>query len=477
MTKQPDPNVVAFPSVASLVAIEAEQQILGAIMANNGILPRLLPFLDARHFADERHAMLYRACVTLAERGSKADPITLSRFVKTSGMLEAVGGNAYLARLVSSVIAVAGAVDYAKIVVDLWRRRAALEGMRLAADRLIREDLDDPSSKVLDELAGDLSMIATVGAATNLVSAGAAALTAIETIERKQRGEIVTTKTGFRDVDRRLGGLLPSRLYLLAGRPSMGKTAAGQWMAWNVARAGVPVLIVSLEMTADELSMRWLAGLTGIDLERINAGDIDANEASRLVAAKVDLDALPITIEDRAGLTVQEIAGIARKVFRGAPRALLVIDHLGLVEVPAREGANRVEKTTDLSNSLKRLAKTLRQPVLALAQLSRANEQREDKRPQLSDLGWSGALEQDADVVMFAHRESYYLERAKPSRRPRQTQGEADLELGDWMGQCEDARGKAEIIIAKNRNGSIGLIEVAFAEKIARFSDLARDDA
>jgi replicative DNA helicase len=471
------PNVVEFPSISSLANVEAEQQILGAIMANNGILQRLSPFLDAHHFADERHAMLYRSCLSLVERGSTADPITLSRFVRSSGMLEAVGGNAYLARLVSAVLSVSSAVDYGKLIVDLWRRRAALEGMRLAADRLIRDDLDDPSGKILDEIAADLSTIATVGSATNLVSAGAAAMSAIETVERKQRGEIVTTKTGFRDLDRRLGGLLPSRLYLLAGRPSMGKTAAGQWIAFNVARAGVPVLIVSLEMTADELSMRWLAGLTGIDLERINSGDIDANEQSRLVAAKVDLDALPITIEDRAGLTVQEISGIARKVFRGAKRALLIIDHLGLVDVPAREGAGRVEKTTDLSNSLKRLAKTLRHPVLALAQLSRANEQREDKRPQLSDLGWSGALEQDADVVIFTHRESYYLERAKPSRRPRQTQAEADIDLSDWLAQCEAARGRAELSIAKNRNGSIGIIGVAFEERVARFSDLARDDA
>jgi replicative DNA helicase len=465
----------ATPDPSALVNLEAEQQVLGGLMANNGILPKLAAIVDARHFADARHAEIYTALRLMIEQGRIANPVTLNGYVKASGLLEAIGGTAYLARLVSGIVSVAGAIDYARIVADLWQRRATLETLRLAIERTASNDFKDPLPTVLSDAVSALTAIGAQGQSSTVVGAGAAAMTAIDTIEQTARGAIVRTRTGFRDLDRKLGGLNPGRLYILGGRPSMGKTSAALWFAFNVASEGIPVLIVSLEMTADELSMRWLSGLTGIELEAMNAGNVDAHDQSRLVSAKVDLDALPIRIEDRPGLSLAEIETIARQQFRNATRALLIIDHLGLVGTPGREQASRVERTADVSNGLKTLAKRIGHPVLALAQLNRANEQREDKRPQLSDLRWAGELEQDADCIAFVHRESYYLERTKPKRRNGQTTGEFDQEVANWLDQCQEARGVAEFGIAKNRNGSVGTIEVAFNPATARFSDLARN--
>ena len=415
---------------------EIEQAILACVITNKATAfdAAMSEGLRAEHFLIEQHAELWADICEIVSQG--AAPASFALFQRV-GTRRGKDAKAYLGKLKAALI-------FTSPRDAPWLARSVIEAcMRVGA--------------------------------SSRVSAGAAALSAIETIERTQRGEIKRIKSGFADIDKRLGGFNPGRLYILGGRPSMGKTALALWMAWNVARVGIPVMIFSLEMTADELSMRWIAGLTGIELETMNAGTVDHNDVSRMVASQVDIDALPITIEDRPGLSLQEIHGLARQFIRGKPRALVIIDHLGLVATPGREDASRVERTADVSNGLKALAKRLNQPVLALAQLNRANEQRDDKRPQLSDLRWAGELEQDADCIAFVHRDAYYLERAKPKRTGGMTAEKHATALGDWTDSMRDARGTAEIIIAKNRNGSVGPVEVAFDEKTARFSDLARD--
>lgn len=462
------------PTESEQATLDVEQALLGCIITNDrrAFDAAVVAGITSRHFLHEKHGGMWRAIADVVDAGGSPQSFAVLNEI---GSQLGTDAKLYAAKTKTSLAFMTpnDARFLARDVLDHSMRRDAAEEVKIGLADLVEEGADVPAR--LGQLSSRLAEIGT-RRASGFITAGAAAMRAIETIEKTARGELVRTKTGFADLDRKVGGLNPGRLYLIGGRPSMGKTAAALWIAWHVARANIPVLIFSLEMTSDELSMRWLSGLTGIELERMAAGDVNANDQSRLVAAKVDLDALPIRVEDRAGMSLAEIGGLARQALRGQPRAVVIIDHLGLVATPGMEGAGRVETTAAISNGMKTMAKQLGHPVIALAQLSRASEQRDDKMPQLSDLRWAGELEQDADVIIFLHRESYYLGRARPKRKPGQSDGELQSAIASWLSDIDDARGKAEFSVAKNRNGSIGVVAVGFDENTARFSDLARGD-
>jgi replicative DNA helicase len=280
--------------------------------------------------------------------------------------------------------------------------------------------------------------------------------------------------TGYTEIDRMLGGLEKANVYVLAARPSMGKTALATGIARNTARAGNRTAIFELEMSAEQLGRRLIAPMCGLSPFDLKVGAIeDANQWQRLLEAQRDLDKLPLWIDDQPGLTPAKIRARARRMKRRKGLDLIIIDHLGIVAPPAeaaRQGATYA--VGQISNAFKRLAKELDVPVLLLCQLSRATEGRDDKRPTLADLRQSGEIEQDADVVMFIYRDSYYLERARPQKRPGEDEPDYNKRVVDWMGLCDKARGLAEIIVAKQRDGAIGTVKLAFDEAMAKFSNL-----
>ncbi|HEY9548072.1 MAG TPA: replicative DNA helicase, partial [Kiloniellaceae bacterium] len=297
--------------------------------------------------------------------------------------------------------------------------------------------------------------------------------------------------TGLNDLDKLLGGLHRSDLLILAARPSMGKTALATNIAFNVAAAAriekdaegnpveqrQPVAFFSLEMSAEQLASRVIAERTGVRSDAMRRGDIHDDEFDKIFEASRELAELPLFVDDTPALSVSQVRTRARRLKRQHGLSLIVVDYLQLMQAPAgKRSDNRVQEVSEITRGLKALAKDLDVPVIALSQLSRAVEQREDKRPQLSDLRESGSIEQDADIVMFIYREQYYAERAEPSQREGEDENKFHERLERWKERCERAYGKAEIIVAKQRHGPIGSREFAFDGDTTRFSDLIADD-
>src|SRR5581483_10628217 len=303
----------------------------------------------------------------------------------------------------------------------------------------------------------------------------------------QREGGLSGIASGLRDLDSKMGGLQPSDLIIIAGRPAMGKSSLATNIAFNVARArtrslaqrpdlapddpahdGGVVGLFSLEMSAEQLATRILSEQTGIPSEKVRRGLIDETEFKRLVEVSQEMASMPLFIDQTGGITIGQLAARARRLKRQHGLGLLVVDYLQLLAGSARRAQEgRVQEVGEITTGLKALAKELNVPILALSQLSRAVEAREDKRPQLSDLRESGSIEQDADVVMFVYREEYYLERMKPQ--------EGTIEFQDWMAKMQQVSGKAEIIIGKQRHGPTGTVQLQFEANVTRFSDLARE--
>jgi replicative DNA helicase len=306
-----------------------------------------------------------------------------------------------------------------------------------------------------------------------------------------KRDGLAGVASGLHDLDRLLGGFHPSDLIILAARPSMGKTALATNIAYNVAAAArtekdaegnpielrQPVAFFSLEMSAEQLASRIIAERTGVRSDSMRRGDIHDEEFDAIFEASRQLFELPLFVDDTPALSVSQVRTRARRLKRQHGLSMVVVDYLQLMQPPpGRRVDNRVQEVSEITRGLKALAKDLDVPVIALSQLSRAVEQREDKRPQLADLRESGSIEQDADVVMFIYREQYYAERAEPSQRDGEDDNKFHERLERWKERCERAYGKAEIIIAKQRHGPIGSREFAFDGDTTRFSDLVADD-
>ncbi len=464
--------------------IEAEQQLLGAILTNNDVFDRVSGVVRAEHFHDPVHRRIFELAAARIQKNALASPVTLKPFLADDEGLRQLGGPAYLARLAGGAVASFAARDYAQMIHDLAVRRELIALGRDIAARAARVETEGDARAQIVEAEQRLYRLGEQGQGERgfqsfLKAATDAVLMAQAAWQRD--GQLAGLATGLSDLDRKLGGLHRSDLLILAGRPSMGKTALATNIAFNIARSyrrglrpdgsegavqGGVVGFFSLEMSAEQLAARILSEASGIPSEQIRRGDLSEEEFRRFVDAARALESCPLYIDDTPALPISQLAARARRLKRTHGLDVLFVDYLQLVR-PATPREARVNEVSEITQALKAIAKELDIPVVALSQLSRQVENREDKRPQLSDLRESGSIEQDADVVMFVFREEYYREREKP--------GDHDLEaMARWQALMESVHGKAEVIIGKQRHGPIGSVDLAFEGKLTRFSDLVK---
>ena len=463
---------------------EAEQALLGALLVNNKVYEKVSEFLKPEHFGNPAHGRIYEAIVKLVERGQIANPVTLKGYFEQDGDLTQVGGAAYLAKLASSVVSIVNAEDYGHSIHDLHMRRELIDlGERMVNDAY-KQDIDISALDQVESAEQELFELATTGDVKGgFVAFKVSLMAAINTAEQafKRDSPITGCTTGLRDLDRKLGGLHPSDLLILAGRPSMGKTALATNIAFAAAKAyhrtggkeGAVVGFFSLEMSAEQLANRILADEAQVASDKIRRGELRDTDFPRFVEAAQALSSVPFFVDDTPALSVSALRTRARRLKRTHGLGLLVIDYLQLMRGSgAKNQENRVQEISDITRGLKAVAKELNIPVIALSQLSRAVEQREDKRPLLSDLRESGSIEQDSDVVMFVFREQYYLERAEPSRRPEESDDKFNDRYQQWQQRCEEVHNTGETIIAKQRHGPIGTVRLHFDGQFTKFSDL-----
>ena len=448
--------------------VEAEQALLGCILFDNDALDAA-DNLEPEQFYEPVHQRMFALLRTQVGEGGMASALTVHKSMHEDPALHALGGVRYLADMLDRAPPPRTAKGYADHIADLHTRRECVrigEDMTSAAmeQGAKGEDVLALGEDQLFRLAehGDRS-----GGFAPFESAIDGALAMTEAAYARD-GALAGLSTGLIDLDAKLGGLHPSDLVILAGRPSMGKTALATNVAWNAARAGAKVGFFSLEMSKDQLAQRILADVSGVSSDRMRKGEIDAREFAEVRDAGREIRSATLEIDDTGGLSIARLAARARRLKRKKKGLdLLVIDYLQLVTTDHQKGEGRVQEVSRITQALKALAKELAVPVLALSQLSRAVEQREDKKPQLSDLRESGSIEQDADVVMFVYRESYYLGRAEPKLGSPQHL--------NWEDEMMKAEGKAEVIIGKQRHGPIGSVNLAFNDGLTRFGNLARE--
>jgi len=466
--------------------LEAEQALLGAILVNNDAFDRVSDFLRPDHFVEELHRRIYDISAQLIRAGKLATPITLKTFLGEHDL----GGLTipqYLARLAAEATSVINAEDYGRTIHDLALRRDLI----VIGEDIVNGAYDAPVGASpraqIEEAERKLYSIAETGRYDGGFQRFSDALTlavdmAAKAFERD--GRLSGIATGLADLDRLVGGLQASDLVIIAGRPGMGKTALATNIAFNIARAyesapladgrhetvnGGIVGFFSLEMSAEQLATRIIAEQAGVASYKIRRGDIAEHEFHRIAEAAREMQSIPFYIDQSGGLSIAQLTARARRLKRQRGLDVLVVDYLQLLS-GAKAGRNdsRVQELTEITTGLKALAKELNVPIVALSQLSRQVENRDDKRPQLSDLRESGSIEQDADVVMFVFREEYYLKNKQPR--------EGTEEFLTWQADMERVHGRAEVIIGKQRHGPTGTIELAFEAEVTRFSNLARED-
>lgn len=454
---------------------EAEQSLLGAILLNNDCFESISEILLPIHFATPINGKIFEAISKVIQQGLVADPITLRAYFEKKDDLQSVGGGNYLIELVNSVVSIAGVENYARIIQELYiRRQLMLLGENMAQEAAnfnIDKTVDDQIEQAEARLY-EFSMANTKGTVQPFSKTLDSTLKIVESTY-KSDNKITGITSGFIDLDKWLGGLNRSDLIILAARPSMGKTALATNIAFNAANAclkksegAAKVAFFSLEMSSEQLVTRILAQECNIPSEKIRRGEIREEDFSKIVEANKRLTELPFFIDDTPALTVSALRSRARKLKRQHNIDLVVIDYLQLLQGSAdKRNDNRVQEISEITRSLKALAKELDIPVIALSQLSRAVEGRDDKRPQLADLRESGSIEQDADVVMFIYREEYYEARREP------TPG-TDKHV-EWLERMSKVYNLAEVIIAKQRHGPIGTVRMFFDGRYTKFDDLS----
>jgi replicative DNA helicase len=473
--------------------VEAEMALLGGILINNRAFERTSDYLRAEHFALPEHRLIFEAVARLIERGQLADPVTLKGYFEQGEILGEVGGGGYLMRLADAAITLSSAHDYGRLIYDLFLRRELISLGDDVVRRAYQAEIEETATQQIERAEHQLYELATTGTVEGgfepFVRSMHNALKIAETARRRD-GLLSGVPTGFLDLDGKLGGLHASDLIILAGRPSMGKTALATNIAFNAARAhraeehddgkkqtvdGAVVGFFSLEMSREQLATRILAEQAGISSDRIRRGKVDEDGFVDLIRVAGEMETLPLHIDDTPALSMTAIRTRARRLKRKNGLGAIVIDYLQLIApAPGVRYDSRVQELSEITRGLKALAKELNVPVLALSQLSRAVEQREDKRPQLSDLRESGTIEQDADVVMFIFREQYYHARTEPTQRSDESLDKYLDRHGKWQQRGEQIHNKAEVIIAKQRHGPIGKIEMFFDETLTRFADLEK---
>ena len=465
--------------------IEAEQSLIGSVLFDNKVLEDLPTNFATRHFFDPLHATIFEACIFLIDNGRLADPLTLKNYLNQDDLQRDMDIEKYLSELREGVVSLSKAKFYAEEIRNCYVRRSLIR----IGDELINKSVnptidvtpDQEISNTEEQLynlaekdqinSGPLDFKSVLASATNQIN---------EAYNRK--GKLSGIDTGFSGLNRQLGGLNKSDLLVLAGRPAMGKTALATNIGFNAAKSSKlekneSILIFSLEMSAEQLAQRILAEQSTIDSHKLRSGDLNETEFSKLVSTQNDILNLPFFIDDTPAISVGQIASRARRLKRTHGLSLIIIDYIQLIQgSKASEAQGRVQEVSNITRGLKSLAKELNVPILALSQLSRAVEQREDKRPILADLRESGSIEQDADVVMFVYREEYYLDKSEPTQRDNENQESFNERFLKWQDRRNMAEGKAEIIISKQRHGPTGIIQVQFEAKFTRFMDLVQDD-
>lgn len=464
-------QIVSLPSSRQLPAnLEAEQSLLAAIFRNNRAYENVSEFLLPEHFSSVVHGEIYRECSKLIEQGHQANPVTLNTFANTNEVVRQAGGHKCVVAIAANFMTGANTADYGKLIYDLFLRREVI-----ALGESMVNDAFNASAAAREQIEGTEERLFALAAdkdEKHTIAFGDAVQETVELSEAayKADGTLVGITTGLRDLDRKLGGLHKGDLLILAGRPGMGKTALATTMAVNTAKAGNVVAFFSLEMSHTQLATRILAHEAGLDSHRIRNGQLSGADWMKLHAAQERISSLPIHINPQSSPNVSQIRTACRRIARKGI-GLVVIDYLQLIASTRAFGEqNRVQEVSAITRALKALARDLNIPVLALSQLSRAVEHRDDKRPQLSDLRESGSIEQDADVVMFAFREEYYLQ----DREPDQSDGK---KWSEWKQKIDRTRNMAEVNVAKQRHGSVGPVQLHFNAPTTWFSDLARDRA
>ncbi len=466
--------------------IEAEQALLGAILVNNEAFHRVSDFLRAEHFFEQIHSEIYEVCGKIIRSGKLASPVTLKTFLPDAKILDLTMSQ-YLARLASEATTVINAYDYGRTIYELALRRALILIGEEMVEEAYRADIDISSSSQIENIEKKLYELAERGRYNSgFLGFGKALSDAINMAsEAYQRdGTLSGMATGLSDLDRLMGGMQRSDLIILAARPAMGKTALATNIAYNVASKyksevgadgqiktidGGIVGFFSLEMSSEQLATRILAEQARISSSDIRRGKIHESQFHRLVEISNQMEQIPLYIDDSGGITISQLVARARRLKRQKGLDFLIVDYLQLLSGSSdNNNMNRVQELTQITTSLKALAKELDVPILALSQLSRQVEARDDKRPQLADLRESGSIEQDADVVLFVYREEYYLKNKEPK--------EGSPEHLKWQSEMEAVHGRADIIIGKQRHGPTGTVQLSFEAQYTKFSNLAKSD-
>ena len=468
---------------------EAEQGLLGMILIDNHNLERVSDMIRPEHFSNRAHQRIYSTIEKMIERGLEAKPTTLKDYFEKDEGLEAVGGAKYLNELQQEVPLLNNIADYAQTIYDRYLRREIIRLNQDTNAEAFNFSIEKGATEIIEQAESKLFSLSENG-----VSQGGfqtlrdSVLTAIDIAEKAYHadGHVTGITTGLTDLDHKLGGLHNSDLLILAARPSMGKTSLAVNVAYNAAKAyaesggeqGAIVGFFSLEMSADQLATRILADEANISGDDIRKGNIKENDFRKFVEASQKLSQVPLYIDDTPALSIGAVRTRARRLKRQHGLSMLIIDYLQLLQGSgsAQSAGNRVLEISEITRGLKAIAKELQIPVIALSQLSRAVEQREDKRPMLSDLRESGSIEQDSDVVMFIYRREYYLSREEPERRPSEDDGKFADRYEQWQSDLASSCNVADVIVAKQRHGPIGTISLHFEASVTRFSDLEKTD-
>ena len=472
--------------------VEAEAALLGALMIDNRLVEDIQLKLKPLHFFEPLHGRIYEAILKLTDTNRIANPVTLKPLFEADEGIKEVGGPSYLAQLTGSGAAVIGARDFAEQIYDLALLRALVGVGRELVEGALDTSEDVAPLAQIERAETELYKVAEEGGAEGKAkSFGEAAMASIRNAEAalNRGGGLTGLTTGFTALNSRIGGLQRSDLIIVAGRPGMGKSALATNMGFAAAErflqdqsdgieairaAGAPVAIFSLEMSSEQLATRILSEQSQVTAEQIRTGNLQRQEFAQFARTADRLHSLPLYIDDTPGLTIAALRTRARRLKRQKGIGLVVVDYLQLLQGTGKGNDNRVQEISEISRGLKQLAKELDVPVIGLSQLSRQVEQREEKRPQLSDLRESGSIEQDADIVLFIYREDYYVKGVEvemPTPDEAATNPERRQKYEDWDAKYQAVKGKAEIIVAKQRHGSTGIVRVRFDGRTTKFSD------
>ncbi|HQT45624.1 MAG: replicative DNA helicase [Acidocella sp. 20-63-7] len=470
--------------------VQAEQALLGALLANNKAYERVSEFLTAEHFANPVHGRIFEAIRRRCEAGQIADPVTLRGEFEHTGVLAEVGGTAYLAQLLSAMVGIINAGDYGRVVRDAWLRRQLIDIGETVVNRAFGAEPELDGASQIEAAEQTLFNLATAGGSEGKGLTFRQALTEAIDIASKafqNQGSVSGLDTGLRDLNKRTGGMHPSDLIILAGRPGMGKTAlvtkiafgAGKALLANAridnpnAMAKQCVAIFSLEMSADQLATRLLAEEARVSADKIRRGEISSRDFDNFVKVSREIADIPLIIDDTPAITLSALRTRCRRLQRTNGLGLVIVDYLQLMRPAAgTRPESRVLEISQITQGLKAIAKELAVPVIALSQLSRSVESRDDKRPQLSDLRESGSIEQDADMVMFIYRDEYYLQQKEPKIVAFEREDKYHEAMEKWKADMQTVYQKAELILAKQRHGPTGKIDLFFEGEFTRFADL-----